>query len=381
MGDATPMSDRASDLQTLPLRPLWRIHPDPNRLSSASGQEQAGGAYDPSTNRLFIGSMQGYFRCLRASDGQELWRTPISGGVRGAAVLNRGRVYFGSDSGHLIALDANTGSEIWKYRVQGAITEPPVIDGSTLYFVDGTNAVYALGTLSGAWKWQHRREQPARFAVAGESGITVADGRVYVGFSDGHLLAFAATDGAVLWDTDLAKGAVEFRDVDATPALVGGTLFAASLAGGIYGLDPATGKLRWRQSEMTNVVQLRAYDEDLLVARANGEIFRFDPKSGAPRWRVDLGRAGGPPSAFIPLGEALTLTVPRGGLYVLDAGTGQPLGRFRPGGGISARPAAGTDGRLFVMSRVGVLYAFGASANGHTPQPTFPLSTGPGRGL
>ncbi len=380
MGDATPMSDRASDLQTLPLRPLWRTHPDADHLTSVRGQERAGAAYDHANNRLFIGSTDGHFRCLRASDGHVLWKTEIAGGVRSHAILHRGLVYVGSDSGNLVALRADTGETAWTYRVQGAITEPPTIHASTVYFVDGTNAVYALGARNGAWKWQHRREQPARFAVAGESGITVADDRVYVGFSDGNLMAFSATDGAVLWTRNLAENAPEFRDVDATPTVIGDTLYAASLAGGVYALDPVTGKPRWRRS-LTNVVQLSAYEGDLLVSRANGEIHRLAPKTGVSQWRVDLGAAAGPPGPIVPLGNRLTFTVPRGGLYILDGATGRPQGRFRPGGDVSARPTTGKDGRLFLLSQAGVLYAFGANESWIKPKPTHPLSSSPGRGL
>ena len=380
MGDDTPLSDRASDLQGLPLRPVWRRQPRPTSHTTSRGQERAGAAYDRAGNRLYIGSTDGWFGCLRATDGATIWETHITGGVRGHAVLHRGRVYVGTDAGNLVALNAYTGKQEWAYRVQGAITQPPVFDHSTVFFVDGSNAVYALSASSGAWKWQHRREAPARFSVAGESGVTVADGRVHLGFSDGTLLTLSADDGAVLWSRDLAEKGVEFRDVDATPVLIGGTLFSASLAGGLYALDPATGIPRWRRT-MTNVVALQRFDGDLIASRATGEIHRIDPTTGATKWRTAIGGKAGPPGHIVPLGSALTFAVPRGGLYVLDGATGRPRGRFRPGSGIEGRPTTGADGRLFIMSEAGILYAFAPDERWIRVGPTHPLSASPGRGL
>ena len=46
------------------------------------------------------------------------------------------------------------------------------------------------------------------------------------------------------------------------------------------------------------------------------------------------------------------------GLFIADKHSGDTLEWFDPGDGVSAQPTVTADGRLFVMSNRGVLYAF-----------------------
>ena len=46
------------------------------------------------------------------------------------------------------------------------------------------------------------------------------------------------------------------------------------------------------------------------------------------------------------------------GMFIADRKSGETLEYFQPGDGISAAPTVTGDGRLFVMSNRGVLYAF-----------------------
>ncbi len=46
------------------------------------------------------------------------------------------------------------------------------------------------------------------------------------------------------------------------------------------------------------------------------------------------------------------------GLFIADRKTGATLEYFDPGDGVSARPTVTGNGQLFVMSNLGVLYAF-----------------------
>ena len=56
--------------------------------------------------------------------------------------------------------------------------------------------------------------------------------------------------------------------------------------------------------------------------------------------------------------ELLLYSLASDGMFIADRRTGETLEYFDPGEGISSSPTATADGRLFVMSNRGNLYAF-----------------------
>ena len=356
-GDESPLTGIHRNLRASPLGPAWRRELVDTPLSREAGEEFASAAYDARRGLLAIGSSQGWFECLRASDGVALWRHQVDGGVSGHAVFDGQRVLTGTDDGRLLALDVADGKELWSHKVQGAIVHRPLLVGELAIFVDGTNGVYAVNRVDGAWRWQYRRDPPERFALAGEGRPVVGEGRLHVGFSDGVLVTVSVQDGAVLWTRDLAPEHTKFQDVDASPVLAGGTLYAASAASGLYALDPDSGAVRWTRPQ-SGIVAMAEADDDLIISVDSGAVLRVDRNTGAPRWRTRFAEAKGTPGLVVQSDALLYVGLSKGPLYTLDLRTGQPLRHFRTGNGVRALPVVGNDGALFVLSNGGVLYAF-----------------------
>ncbi len=355
-GDETPLTGTSRNLAPVPMQPAWRKVLSPGDIYQANPKERASAAYDAQRGRVCIGSHSGFFGCMRAGDGHELWVERISGSVSGRAIFDQGGLIAGTDEGELIAFDPDTGERRWTYKVQGAVVQAPSPAGGLIYFVDGTNAVYALDRFTGKWKWQYRRDPPAEFALAGEGRPTVSNGRVHVGFSDGVLVTLDAKDGAVLWTRDLAPEHDRFQDVDAAAVVVDGRLYAASAAAGLYAMDPATGKVKW-SVPMAGVVALQGYEGDLLASLDSGSLIRVDTQTGKLRWRTRFGSDAGAPGEPVAVAGLVTVALSKGGLMFVDGRTGRPIQRFDPGSGFYATPTVGEDASLYVLSNGGVLYA------------------------
>ena len=81
---------------------------------------------------------------LNGTTGQQLWSTPVPGGVNVAPVVAGDAVYTGSADGLVGAWQASTGNKLWSYSVPGKMGSEVVVAGSRAYFGVG-QYVYAFG--------------------------------------------------------------------------------------------------------------------------------------------------------------------------------------------------------------------------------------------
>jgi len=360
-GDETPLAGTTAGVTPLPLHAAWRIELSEGPVYTVKPRELAAAAHSSRLGRVAVGTTEGWFVCARAGSGEIVWQRKLAGSVSARAVFDGDRILTGTDDGVLLALSAVDGGELWRYAVPSAIQQAPVIVGELAVFVDGHNGVHALDRDTGAWRWQYRRDPPENFALAGEAGLEVADGRVYAGFSDGTSVALDARDGAVLWTRDLAPEQDKFQDVDARPVRLGDKLFVASAASGVHALAPDTGKVLW-SLPTPGVTRLTAVNGDLVASIDRGVVARLAPEDGRTLWQAKL--PGGAPGEVVEAGGLLATSMSRGGLFFLDAATGRPLQHFLPGYGLMGAPTAGDDGTLYVLSNGGVLYGFSAGPRG-----------------
>ena len=74
-------------------------------------------------------------------------------------------------------------------------------------------------------------------------------------------------------------------------------------------------------------------------------------------WRVGA-RRGGEPATPVVWNELLIYSLAKDGLFIADRKTGDTLEYFQPGDGVSSQATVTGDGRLYVMSNRGIVYAF-----------------------
>jgi outer membrane protein assembly factor BamB len=346
-----PGRDRAIGLPVMSF--LWKrvVHA---RRGEHRPQEFAAPVATPQGEAVFVGSLGGDLYRLRAGDGAVQWRSKLGATSAGPLLASR-RLFVGTDDGAMVAVDPDYGTPRWRFTSKGAILQPAVVVGDMLIFANDADHVYALDADSGKWRWQYERETPEEFTMRGHAGVAVDGDRVIAGFADGHLVALTAQAGEVVWVRSLAGASTAFVDVDSTPAVAGGALYAASTSGGLYALDPSDGTEKWRV-DVKGAGPVTVDGPRLYFAAADEGLFALD-RSGHVLWRQGI-RRGGDPARPIIDGEYLYLSLADRGLHVVDKRSGELLQWFDPGPGVSSEPAVAGE-RLYFLSNGGILYAMG----------------------
>ncbi len=174
----TAESGEAIDAKNLKL--LWQRRLPVIRPAYHDRRLQFDKGYEPvvAGKRMFVGSnLDDSVTAFDSDSGKQLWKFFAEGPVRFAPVVWRGRVFFGSDDGYLYCLAAKDGEQLWRFRAVPSerkltgnrrvisvwpVRGGPVVHGERVYFSAGVLPfegvfVYCLDAASGKVRWLNDR--------------------------------------------------------------------------------------------------------------------------------------------------------------------------------------------------------------------------------
>lgn len=375
--------------------PLWAKRPggvlsvarvDPLTVTSRvldEAFEKGRPAVDPVNRRVFVGSSDHGLYCLRAEDSTILWRFETLAAVQSEPLYDASEdaLYFGSNDGALYKIAAADGTLKWRFMSNAEVERRPVLDKGSVYFVNANDTVVAVDAATGKMKWNQHRAPIGGMSVAGYAGPTLWNGKVIVAFSDGHVMAYDASEGTEIWNpVDLSAEAEQslgyqvpkYFDVDTTPVVdrisAGPVVYVASYSGGVFALDADTGARVWVNERATGVTELVLWSQAshpprdggpavparklLLASSGTTGLWGLEVEEGTEAWRKTLPEGG--VSAPVPIAGAMLVSTTRYGLFLFSPLDGGVIDGVDTGTGFSMTPAAFGQ-RAFVVSNGGSL--------------------------
>ncbi|MCK4297949.1 MAG: PQQ-binding-like beta-propeller repeat protein [Planctomycetes bacterium] len=186
------------------------------------------------------------------------------------------QVYLVGADGTVHALRSADGGESWRVHLGVQTTAPPVLAGQVLLLAGRDGVLYGLEAATGEERWRFR----AGDAIKGMPGHAQSLGLVFFGALDKNLYGLEVETGRERWH--FATGG----NVEASPALRGGTVLCGSLDGKFYAVEAETGRLLWRCEAGGPVATAAAVTDDLVCfANLRGEVLACSLDSGEVRWR------------------------------------------------------------------------------------------------
>jgi len=198
--------------------------------------------------------------------------------------------------------------------------------------------------------------------VEGHAGVALHGRRLFAGFSDGTVVALDAAEGTVLWERETAQdvelpdedsSTPAYLDVDTTPVIRDGLVYAASHAAGVYALDERGGGVRWRRENLPGATGLALAGGDLLVSRSRA-LEVLAASSGESRYSVAL-PAQSLTEPVAARGMVLVAGT-RGDLYAISRAERAVVTLVSARPGFAAAPIV-SGRRAFALSNAGVLYS------------------------
>jgi outer membrane protein assembly factor BamB len=126
-----------------------------------------------------------------------------------------------------------------------------------------------------------------------------------------------------MWDTGVGGGGEKLR-LALGLSLADGTLYAAAREGEVVALDPATGRVRWKEDSKAELAAGPAVGGSLVaVGTSDGRVIALDAKTGKRLWKQAV--SSEVLAAPLVLADRVIVRAVDGRVHALDAQTGKSL--------------------------------------------------------
>jgi outer membrane protein assembly factor BamB len=337
----------------------------PNKERLAAPPVIAGG-------KLYVVDGRGAVHAFNAKTGARLWETSLDPAKKdrvvqfgGGASVDDGRVYATDGRGDAAALDAATGKILWKVRPAGPLRGAPGFGGGNIYVQTQDNQILALKADTGETLWT----ESATLETSGVFGVatpSVAQQTVVAGFSSGELSAMRTENGRVVWQDQLSRTSIStsvssISDIDASPVIDQGRVYAIGQGGRMVAMDLITGSRLWELS-IGGITTPWIAGEWLFVVTDEAKLFCIARTTGKVRWITELPRWRDRKSKNKPIawygpvlaGTRLLLVNSNGELFNVALATGK-IGTSVKAGKSFYLPPVVADNMLYLLDAKGRL--------------------------
>lgn len=311
---------------------------------------------------IVVTDRQGTVISFDLNTGKELWQTEldiiISGGVGG----NNNHLVLTGRNGHVILLDG-TGKLLWKVDASSEVLMPAQIAGNLIIIRSVDGRISALNLENGEEKWTFKRDVPA-LSLRGNSSPILKQGYIFNGLDNGRLIALDLLDGHTVFDIAVAtpSGRSELErliDIDGYSVINNDTLYMSSYQGRIVSIDIRRGQLNWSR-KLSTYSGVEYATSGLFTSDDKDHIWALDSSNGATLWKQEKLKAR---QITRPVSMKNTIVVAdyEGYLHWLSPFDGHFLARIDTDGSGVIVPPIVHDGRLYVITRDGELFAYSIS--------------------
>ena len=250
--------------------------------------------------KVFTIDTAGTVRAFDATSGAAVWAVSFGDTKGNEALLYGGglavdnsRVYATNGYGNVAALDVATGGIAWTVRPGGPLRGAPTVADGSVYVISQDNQLFSLKAADGSTNWS----SAAALEIAGVFGNgspAVDRGTIVAGFSSGELNAYRYENGRQVWQdalsrTSISTGVAALSDIDASPVIANGAVYAVGQGGRMVALDLNTGQRVW-ELNIAGIATPWVAGDWLFAVNDKAQVIAVQRLTGKIRWINQLPR-------------------------------------------------------------------------------------------
>lgn len=325
--------------------------------------------------RIYVMDTAARIHAFDAKSGKDVWTVSfgVDGKDRKAAwgggvSVDGETLYATNGLGDVAALKAADGSVVWRKRPGGPLRGAPSFGNGNVYAMSSDNQIFALKASDGSVEWTEAGATELT-GVFGVAAPAIAQGTVVAGFSSGELNAYRYENGRVLWADALTRTSIStsvsaLSDIDASPVIDRGRVFAVGKGGRMVSLELVTGQRLW-EINVGGISTPWVAGEWVFVVTDDARLLCIARGSGKVRWATQLPRYRSEPKKKDPIswsgpilaGDRLIVASSRGQMVSVAPADGAVQSTTKIGGSVLLSPLV-ADGTLFILTNDGRLTAW-----------------------
>ena len=356
MSSCTSMTESSNNPKMV-FKPIWVQNTLVEKNNAFRKINRFSPAYDSKENKVILAnsidgvSSYNLFYTLTPTienyDRKKTWTKAIPYGVEAPGIYNRGKLYVGGLDGHFYSINGSDGAVNWKFDTGSEIVAEPTLNNEHVYFMNGANQLFALDINTGKQIWVYNRQDTnSMITVRGGSKPVFDKGIIYIGFSDGSLVAINANTGTPQWEVQLNKNS-RFKDIDASPTFSGDYLYINSYDDHLYCLNKSNGTVLWK-IKSGGVTSPLVVGDRLIFSTSDGSIITTNKQNGQVLWTYK--NVSGIATDLVSYKGFLIFGESQGRLKALDLLSGELKAGFDPGRGIMTKPTLIEDDSSFLFT-------------------------------
>ena len=246
-------------------------------------------------------------------------------------VADENLIYFGSKQDTVTAVESSSKNVLWQRVMSSEVMSISRVENELIYVTTNDSKVTAIDTNTGKFIWINS-QIPAALSIRGSSTPIIEDDKVYIGFEDGRIVSYNATNGDIIWQVQLPSTRIEtvidrLNDIDGSMVLDNGVLYAISYQGSIAAIDSFNGQLLWTQ-EASSINGLASNNNSIFYIDNDGIMKSVDKYTGRQEWEQSqfFKRLIGSPVFF---NDFIIANDIENYLHIFDIETGLASGRIK----------------------------------------------------
>lgn len=266
--------------------------------SGSSPRARLAGAPVVAGGKVFTIDTRSEIRGFDAQTGALIWRFAVPSGGESASAsfgggvsTEGGVVYATTGWGRVAALEAATGAERWIISLGVPLRGAPAISNDRLVVMTQDNQLIALSATDGATLWQSAGTVETS-GLFGAATPAIALDTVVAGFSSGELTAMRIENSRPVWQDTLARtgastSVASLSDIDASPVIDQGRVFAIGQGGRMAAVELATGQRVW-EVNISGIATPWAAGDWVYVVTSDARLLALARSTGKVRWATQL---------------------------------------------------------------------------------------------
>lgn len=258
-----------------------------------------------------------------------------------------------------------------------------VVAGSESVYLGSSNGkLVALNYTNGFYQWQESLESSTSTSILGCSGGATSiiyatpvllGETVYIGDTNGKLYAFNINDRQ---SKNVTLNTEKRGSIIGSPIVYNGSIYVGSTDGSLYAYDAASLTYRWQYDTGGEIWASPAnWKDNIIVASFDEKLYSIDANSGQPNWTAPFKVDGPIIAAPVVYGDTIIVASLDRHIYAVNAENGQLIWVYpaddnknenAPGQWLWATPVVQND-KIYAPCMDGVIYVLDGN-NGELSQ-------------